>query len=486
MTASTDRSSSVALSPRKQKIRENADRHASDRDVWVRRNAFYYREDHRYFRFLVPEGKRVLDLGCGFGDLLAAVKPSYGVGLDFSPAMIEVARQRNPHLKFRVADIEDPRSFDGLEGPFDVIIVGDTIGDMEDVVATFGNLHALCSRDTRIIISYHSPLWRPLLELGTKWGGRMPSEKSNWLSLGDISALLSLAGFEVIRREWRQIMPMRLFGLGTLLNRYVGTVPLIRALSLRNYVVVRSLKSPEPDYSSCTVLIPARNEKGNIEAAVARLPQFCEDIEIMFVEGHSHDGTLEEMERVKACHPDKDIKILVQDGKGKGDAVRKGFAQARGEVLMILDADLTTPPEQMPQFFEVIRSGRGEFANGTRLIYPMENEAMRLLNSVANRLFSLVFTWLLNQRFTDTLCGTKVLSRRHYDQIMASRSYFGDFDPFGDFDLIFGAAKLNLKIVEVPVRYAGRVYGTTQISRFSHGALLLRMVLFAYRKLKAI
>jgi glycosyltransferase involved in cell wall biosynthesis len=184
-------------------------------------------------------------------------------------------------------------------------------------------------------------------------------------------------------------------------------------------------------------------------------------------------------------YPDHDIKVLAQDGKGKGDAVRKAFEHARGDVLMILDADLTMPPEALPKFYEALASGKGEFINGTRLVYPMENDAMRFLNWVANRVFSWLFTWLLNQRFTDTLCGTKVLAKGHYQQIARNRNYFGDFDPFGDFDLIFGAAKANLKIIEIPIKYASRKYGETQISRFRHGWLLLRMVVFAFRKLKA-
>lgn len=473
------------LSPRKTALRDLADTLAATRQRWISKNAYYYQEDHRYLRFLIPEGARVLDLGCGTGDSLATVKPAFGVGIDMSTAMIELAKERHPDLSFMVGDIENPATLNALEGPFDYIILGDTIGDLEDVIDSFSAFHSLCSRDTRIVISYYSPLWRPILKLAEKVGGKMPSLENNWLSLKDITTLLQLADFEVIRREWWQIVPKRLLGLGPLINRFIGTLPLIRTLSLRNYVVVRSLVAPAPNYTSCTVLIPARNEKGNIEAAVTRLPQFCDDIEFMFVEGHSADGTLEEMERVKAAFPDNDIKVLVQDGKGKGDAVRKGFSHARGDVLMILDADLTTPPEQMPKFFNAIVSGKGEFINGSRLVYPMDDEAMRYLNFIANHTFPLIFSWLLNQRFTDTLCGTKVLSRLHYEKIVANRSYFGDFDPFGDFDLIFGACKLNLKVTEVPVRYANRVYGETQISRFTHGFLLLRMILFAYRKLKA-
>jgi glycosyltransferase involved in cell wall biosynthesis len=275
-----------------------------------------------------------------------------------------------------------------------------------------------------------------------------------------------------------------LFGLGTLLNRFVGTLPLIRRLSLRNYLVARPLRNAALNDPSVTVLVPCRNEQGNIENAVKRLPRFCRDIEILYVEGHSSDGTLEEIHRVIALYPDLDIKVLVQDGKGKGDAVRKGFANARGDILMILDADLTVPPEDLAKFYDAIAKGKGEFINGSRLVYPMQDQAMRFLNFLANRTFSWLFTWLLNQRYTDTLCGTKVLSRKNYEILYANRSYFGDFDPFGDFDLIFGATKLNLKVVEIPIRYAAREYGETQISRFRHGWLLLKMVVFAYRKLK--
>jgi glycosyltransferase involved in cell wall biosynthesis len=271
-----------------------------------------------------------------------------------------------------------------------------------------------------------------------------------------------------------------------LINGTLATLPGIRRLCLRTYLVARAAPKPAARPLSATVVIPCRNERGNIEAAVQRLPRFAEDLEIIFVEGHSSDGTMDEIRRVIAAYPQYDIKGFVQDGKGKGDAVRKGFAAARGDVLIILDADLTVPPEWIPRFYEALQSGRAEFANGTRLVYPMEAQAMRFLNMIGNRVFSILFTWLLNQRFTDTLCGTKVLSCAHYQQIAANRAYFGDFDPFGDFDLIFGAVKLNLKVAEVPVRYAARTYGSTQISRWSHGWLLLRMVAFAFRKLKAL
>jgi glycosyltransferase involved in cell wall biosynthesis len=321
--------------------------------------------------------------------------------------------------------------------------------------------------------------------LGRPLGLQMPQEEQNPLSTDDIINFLSLADFEPVKREWRQLLPRRAFGLGRVVNRFIAPLPVLRRACLRHYVVARPRRRAITPPSSATVVIPCRNERGNIEEAVRRLPRFCADIEILYVEGHSRDDTLAEVERVIAAYPQYDIKVLVQDGKGKGDAVRKGFDHARGEVLMILDADLTMPPEALPKFYDVIASGKGEFVNGSRLIYPMERDAMRFLNYLANHVFSWLFTWLLNQRFTDTLCGTKALRKSHYLRIAENRAYFGDFDPFGDFDLIFGAAKLNLKVMEVPIAYSSRTYGETQISRFRHGWLLLRMVVFAFAKLKA-
>jgi SAM-dependent methyltransferase len=482
---------SAEYSPRKQAIHDLVEKLALERRTWERKNSAYHGEDRRYMQFLVNEGRRILDLGCGNGDLLVSLKPSHGVGVDFSARVIEQAqilrpKAEHPNIEFVHGDIENLDVLSGIEGPFDVIVLSDTIGSLDDCQAVLESLHGLCHRDTRIIISYYSIFWDPILTVGEWIGLKMPQVAQNSLSTSDIANLLELSDFSVTKREWRQLLPRRLFGLGTLVNRFIATLPFIRRLCLRNYLVACSDRHAGYDELSATVLVPCRNEKGNIEAAITRLPRFCDDLEILFVEGHSKDGTLEEIERVIAAYPQYDIKVTVQDGKGKGDAVRKGFDMARGDVLMILDADLTMPPEDMPKFYHALKSGQGEFINGSRLVYPMESEAMRFLNLIANRGFSYLFTYLLNQRYTDTLCGTKVLTSAQYRRIADNRDYFGDFDPFGDFDLIFGASKLNLKVAEIPIRYRNREYGETQISRFRHGLLLIRMVVFAFFKLKAI
>jgi SAM-dependent methyltransferase len=472
---------------RKREFLDYAEANLDDQDRAGKLNAAYREDDLKFMRFLIPPGKRVLELGCGRGDLLAALAPSYGVGVDFAARTIARARELHPGLQFVLGDAEDKATLAGIEGPFDYILIADTIGMFEDIDGTLRLVHHLCAPSTRIIISYYSHLWEPVLKFAELLGLRTRQPKINFIATADFLNLMDLADFEMISHEQRQLIPLRWFGIGPFVNRFIAPLPGIRKLCLRTYIVGRPvLQFPDRKFSA-SILIPCRNERGNIENAILRMPRFGSSQEVMFVEGNSSDGTFEECERVRDAYRDSwDIKVLKQDGKGKGDAVRKGFAAATGDVLMILDADLTMPPEALPKFHAVIETGKAEFVNGTRLIYPMENEAMRPLNFIANRFFAYLFSYLVNTRMTDTLCGTKVLLRKDYEVLASERGYFGNFDPFGDFDLIFGAAKQNLKIIETPIHYKARTFGETQISRFRDGWLLLKMVWFAYRKLKAV
>ena len=468
---------------KKEDIAKRFDALAGKRQYWKDLNKYYYNNQEKYFRFLVPEGLSILELGCGTGDLLNILKPKQGVGIDFSSKMIDIAKKKHPHLEFRTADIEQLEDWGET---FDVLIMADVVGHLMDIAETFRKLHIFCRPDTRIIISYYNFLWEPILKIGEKLGLKMPQQYQNWLASDDIYNLLSLAHFQVVKSEYRLLVPKKIPLFSDFINRYLAPLPGLRKLCLCQYIVARPVKQKEKREFSTTILIPCKNEKGNIEPAVKRIPPFGKHQEIMFVDGHSTDGTQEEVNRIIKAYPEKDIKFMLQDGKGKGDAVRKGFAAARGDVLMILDADLTVPPEDLPKFFTALVEDHGEFINGCRLVYPMEKQAMRFLNFLGNKFFSMMFTWILNQRFKDTLCGTKALFKKDYEKIRSNRHYFGDFDPFGDFDLIFGAVKQNLKVVEVPIRYMERTYGRTNISRFRHGWLLMKMTLFAYKKIKAI
>lgn len=468
---------------RKSDMRGFFDAAAPGRDRWAEKGRYYHDRLARALNFCVPEGSSVLSIGCGTGELLAALKPARGLGVDLSPAMVEIARAKHPEFEFRVGDFDDLN----VAETFDYVVIVGVIGYVEDVQNAFKNLRQVCRPDTRVIIAYYNYLWEPVLKLAEKIGRRMPRPTQHWLPAADMRNLLNLGGFDVVKSFNRCLVPVGIPLVADFCNAVLANLPGFRHFCLNEIVIARLCEPRKPaDRTTCSVIVPCRNEKGNIEAALNRTPDMGAHTEIIFVEGHSADGTLAECERVRDTHPGRDVTVLVQDGKGKGDAVRKGFANAKGEVVMILDADLTVPPEDLPKFFEALVSGKGEFINGSRLVYQMEKQAMRFLNLLANKFFSLAFTYLLGQRLRDTLCGTKVMWRSDYLRISAGRAYFGDFDPFGDFDLLFGAAKLGLDIVEVPIRYRERTYGETQISRFTHGWMLLKMTGYAMRKIKFI
>ncbi len=458
---------------------EHYDRLAWQRDAYRQKNRYYYSLLFKEYRYFVPQGKKVLEVGCSTGDLLYALSPSVGVGIDVSFETIKIACAKYPQLQFYPGTISDFKS----EEKFDYIVLSGLLGELEDIQKFFIHLKKFCHPHTRIIIEYYSILWQYFLKLGEKTYAKIPQKNQNWVTYHDVCNFLALAGYEPIKAERSILFPKNIWGLSYFLNRFVAKLPVFNALTLNHFIIARPIFNSSKDYD-VTVLVPCRNEKGNIEQAVTRLPDFGRSVEIIFVEGGSTDGTYEEVERVQKAYSGKDIKLFKQAGKGKGDAVRVGFSKAKGEVLMILDADLTVAPEDMPKFYEAIKENRGEFINGCRLVYPMEKEAMRFLNLLANKFFGIFFSWLLGQRFKDTLCGTKVLFKSDYQEIVANRSYFGDFDPFGDFDLIFGAIKLNLKVIELPIRYKERLYGTTNIQRFRQGFILLQMCVFAMKKIK--
>jgi hypothetical protein len=449
---------------------------------WRRRNSYYYGWLDRIYRFVVRPNSRVLHVGCECGDLLAAVEPAYGVGIDTNDKSIALAKKRYPHLNFLVGDPHEMK----LNEKFDYILICNSLGQWRDIQQVLEHIHPLTHDSTRIVITYYNHVWEWILRLGSMAGLRKPYPNQNWLPPEDIGNLLHLSNFDVIRSDSFVLLPKRIWPITSFFNYILSLLPGFRFFNLINLVIARRLTRPGIDKDlSVSVIVPCRNERGNIADAITRIPNMGRETEIIFVDGNSTDGTAEEIEKQIKEHPERKIRLIHQgNGKGKGDAVRKGFTAASGDVFVIQDADLTAPPEDLPKFFAALCDGKGEYINGSRLVYPMEKQAMQFLNLLANRFFGMLFTWLLGQRFRDTLCGTKMIRKRDYEVIAANRSYFGDFDPFGDFDLIFGAVKQNLKVVEIPVTYRARTYGQTNISRFRHGWLLLKMSWIAFKKIK--
>jgi SAM-dependent methyltransferase len=453
---------------------------------------YFYSRLSRALQARVPPGQRVLDIGCGSGDGLAALSPSLGVGIDLSQHAVDAARARHPgeHLRFLCGDGGDPEVLAAAGGPFDVILVVNTVTHFADVQRTLEALHAVTHPGTRLLVYSYSRLWQPVLRLAELLGLKHAPPPESWLPPEEVRNMLALADFEVVRNDAHIVLPARVPLLAQLANRYLGHLPGLQWLSLMYGIVARPLphlsSHTRPPHPSVSVVIPCRNEAGHIPALVQRLPTLGPGSEFLFVEGNSTDDTEAVLRRTVDENPDRPFRFLKQPGRGKGDAVRHGFAQATGDILLILDSDMGVAPEDVPKFVSALVRGKGEFINGSRLVYPMEGRAMRFLNLLANKAFALLFSWVLGQQVRDTLCGTKALYRHDYLTIARNRAFFGDFDPFGDFDLLFGAARLNLRITDLAVRYHERTYGSTNISRFRHGLLLLRMSLFAARKLKFI
>ncbi|MFA6447469.1 MAG: glycosyltransferase [Patescibacteria group bacterium] len=474
---------------------------ADKRDQWRAKNRYYHSEVRHLLKFLIPEGLRVLDVGSSTGELLDKLKPSRGIGIDLSPRMIELAREKHPHLQFLLQDAEGIC----IDERFDYVVLSGCIGVLQDVWKVFRCLRKVTTFESRVVITYYNGIWELVLKLAQKLGCMLPRRHQNWLGLSDIDNLLYLNGFEVIKQGKKILLPVSVPILSWFFNRVLANIPVIWRLCLVEYVVAKKVPLQESSLQ-CSVVVPCRNEVGNIEALLKNLPAIGVNPEIIFVDGNSTDGTVEKILELMPSYKNKfDIKLIHQIPReegmlnkpaqkksnkmlklGKGDAVRKGFDKASHEVLIILDSDCTVPPAEMPKFFLSLAESRGEFINGSRLVYPMEKQAMRMLNLYANELFGLIFSWLLDQKIKDTLCGTKALTKQAYLKIKENRSYFGDFDPFGDFDLLFGAAKQNLKIVELPVRYRARTSGDIKIERFKHGLLLVQMCFIAFRRFKML
>ncbi len=474
----------TGTSTTKQAVRDFFEALAPRRAAYVRRRHAYYDDLNRFLQCTLHPDISVIEIGSGVGNVLQRLPQRKKTGIDFAPAMVAQAKTLDTTgTNYLVDDIEELQH----KEKYDAVLLLDTINSLNDVQVALTNIrNSLCTDDSRLVITFHNFVWKPLLTLASALRLKTPAPAQNWLSRGDIASLLLLADFEMVTSGERFLWPWATPLIAPLFNRFLVKLPLIRHLALSQYVIARPLPRSRRD-GSVSIVIPARNEAGNMQRAIDTIPSFGTSLELIFVEGHSKDNTWQTIQDLKRDYkgPHK-MQIMQQEGKGKGDAVRKGFAAATGDILMILDADLTVDPSDLPKFYEAIASGKGDFINGSRLVYPMDDKAMRFLNLLGNKLFSLMFTWLLGQTTKDTLCGTKVLRRSDYENIARGRSYFGDFDPFGDFDLLFGASKLNMKILEVPIRYKERTYGTTNIRRFRDGILLFRMCAVAAKRLKFI
>ena len=481
----------------------------------------------------------MLEIGCAEGDLLAALRPSRGLGIDTDPIAIRMAGERHSgstgpgpdadgdghrhitgwtkkpqapgprasELEFQVADIH---GFSSNE-TFDYIVLADVLIMLKDLQLAFDRIRSLCHADTRIFVASHNAAWQGIIELAERFNLKRKGGQ-NWLGMADIRNFCRLTDFTVRHEGTTLLLPVKLGPLSDSLNAMLAPLPRVSAngtllqpkspfwpIHWIQYFVLQPVAIGAAEPLSVSVIVPTRNEVGNIEACVESIPDMGSGTEIIFVDGCSTDGTIEAIRAMMDRYPDKRIRLIHQvdpdapvdaalssdmaaaqrSGRmlpqGKADATRKGFAEATGDVLMILDADLTVEPRELPRFFDVLARGQAEFVNGSRLLYPMEGGAMRFINLLGNKFFSAVFSWILSQYVKDTLCGTKVLRRTDYERVQAWYRTIGDFDPFGDFELLFGATASGMRIVDLPIHYRRRVHGVVKIDNWKHAPLLFRM-----------
>lgn len=446
-------------------------------------NNYYHKDLQMWARQMIPRDASILEFSSRGGELLASLPNKYKVGVEYDIQLLKLSRKHYKNIAF--IDGDKTKKYLNKK-KFDYILLSHTSSDIEDLQALLKEIKSYCHENTRIIVSFFNFLWKPILDFGEIVGLKLPNDKEpNWLLPEDVDNIFHLESFEKVTSGRRFLFPYNLSVISALINKFITQLPLLNRICLNNFAVYKPLTKDE-EYS-VSIVIPARNEEGNMHNILKKIPKLGKETEVIFVEGHSKDGTFKAIkEEIRVYKGPLKATLIKQRGTGKGDAVRLGFSKAKHELLMILDADLTVDPKELVKFYKAISSGKGELVMGSRLVYPMEKQAMRLLNYWGNKFFSTTFTYILGQRVKDTLCGTKVLLAEDYEKIKKNRIFFGDFDPFGDFDLIFGAAKLNLKIVEIPIRYKERTYGETNISRFSHGVLLMKMSIFAARKIKFV
>jgi ubiquinone/menaquinone biosynthesis C-methylase UbiE len=457
----------------KDAVQEHFDEIAKNYDYWKKKNWYYYSTIKSFIRRVVPERSRVLEIGCGTGEILASLNPSYGVGIDISAQMVKLATQKFPQHSFIHSPIEDLK----LEEKFDYIVMVDVVDHVYDVMDVFKSVYRFCKPTTRVILTTINPWWDPILMLMEKIGAKMPEGPHNFIEKGNLTKILDLMDFSLSYSGYLLLFPKHIPVLSFLANAIGTRLWGLNKMSSVQYMIIEPRPQNTTDlHLGCSVIIPCYNEGGNIQEAIKRVPKMGRETEIVVVNDGSKDDTAQQVRALQNMYPNLKL-VDYSPNRGKGKAVQAGFEASTQEIVMILDADMTVPPEELPRFFSPLNKGLCQFVNGTRMVYPMQSESMRTANLFGNKIFGLIMSFLTQQSLTDTLCGTKALYRKDLKRIKWG------LDRWGDFDLLFGAAKMGSKIMEVPVHYMSRKAGQSKMKSFRHCLHLLRACLLGFREL---
>ena len=442
-------------------------------DFWKEKNWYYHNLLRQIFKKYIPEGSKVLQIGYGLGDALAALYPQKAMSIDEDEELIDISKRRFPSIQFIKAKPEEVI----VKGKYDYVIIPNSVAHFYDIQTVLEKTLKVLSKNSKVVMTATNPRWEQIFYILEKLKLKRPEDSRNWLRLADLRNIFEISGYDVEESGYSILIPAHIPFFSNLVNNFIKGSGFLAQFCVEEYIVARKAKLRRKKNLSCTVLIPCYNEEENIKQAIATVPKMGTKTEILVVDDGSSDKTAQVVKRV--MKKNKNLKLIsYKPNQGKGYAVKKGFDAVVTDTMMIQDADMTVPPEELPRFFNLIAEGKADFVNGTRMIYPMEEEAMRQLNLVGNLIFSWIFSWLLGQKVTDTLCGTKALFKRDYKKIkMGGESW-------GDFDLLFGASENKLKIVDLPVHYKKRVAGKSKMKAFKHGLVLAKMCIVGLWRLK--
>jgi len=454
-------------------IRKHFDQIAPEYDLWKKKSSYYYSLLVELFTRFIPPGETVLDLGCGTGEILNAVRPKVGIGIDFSDGMIKSASRKFPRHQFFASMLEHlaMRRYSGY------VIMADVFDHVPDIWAVISELNRILEEGSTVVISTINPLWDPILKVAEKMKLKMPEGPHNFVLSADILNLLRIFDFSILEEGYVVFLPKRIPLISDILNKLIPRIPFLKRLCVVQYIVAKKAAAVKCADYSCSVIIPCYNEAGNIERCIRSIKNVGSHTEVIFVDDGSLDGTSDAARRLMPEFGHVKL-ISYSPNKGKGSAVRLGIEAAGADVVMIYDADLSVPAEELLNFMLPLENEKARFTNGTRMVYPMEDEAMRTLNLWGNKFFAFILSWLLGQRITDTLCGTKAFFKKDYSR-MKIRG-----DKWGDFDFLLGAAELGLKIVEVPIHYNRRRAGVSKMAPFKHSLLLLKICIRGFFEIK--
>ena len=465
---------------------------ADNYDQLINKHFYCYNRIKKLLRHLIPINCNVLEIGCGVGQNLISLNPKYGIGIDFSEKIINRAREIYPEKEYPNITFKKMNAINcsQLNKKFDYIILPLIMTELIDILTFMNELKKLCNPDTRIIFLSFNNRWEPILKIGSKVGFCQKHPVQNWMSKSDYQMFFELSGFQKIKDGFELLCPVKIPFFSDAFNRIGSILPFLRSFSMIYFGVLRSKEESAiaKNKVSVSVVVPCKNEEENIDELVKRIPTMGSKTEVIFVDDKSSDLTSNKIKKhILKNDSSNIIKLVSGPGKGKGAACRAGFAKAENDIFIILDADMTVMPESLQSFIDALLEKRGEFINGSRLVYPIEGEAMRFLNILGNKMFAILFSFLLSQPIKDTLCGTKAIWRKDYGKILEGRKYFGSVDIWGDYDWIFGANRHNLKIIEMPVHYRKRVAGETKMNhRFTNAWIMLKMCRIAFWKTKVL